>query len=118
MGEMGSDRVSSPTSTFLFTDMEGSTSAWDRHGGSMAEAQIRHDAILSETITALGGTIFSTAGDGVAAVFSDPVCALRAAVDLQRKLAAEPWPEPVDIAVRMGLHTGQAIERDGDYFGP
>ena len=32
-------------------------------------------------------------------------------------LAAEPWPDGASIRVRMGLHTGEAEERDGDYFG-
>ena len=41
-----------------------------------------------------------------------------AAVEAQRMLGAEPWPEPAPVKVRMGLHTGRAIERDGDYFGP
>ena len=44
--------------------------------------------------------------------------ALAAAVEAQRGLTEESWPEPVVLRVRMGLHTGTADERGGDYFGP
>jgi class 3 adenylate cyclase len=33
-------------------------------------------------------------------------------------LTEEPWPEPATIRVRRRIHTGEASERDGDYFGP
>ncbi len=74
----------------------------------MSEALAEHDALLRTTIDAHGGTVFSTGGDGFAAAFSDAAAALRAALDVQRC---------VGLPVRMGLHTGTAVERDGDYFG-
>ena len=44
---------------------------------------------------------------------------MTAALAGQQALAAEDWPQPIDqIQVRMGLHTGHAQLRDGDYFGP
>jgi predicted ATPase len=39
-------------------------------------------------------------------------------VAAQRELCAEAWPAPIRLSVRMGMHTGEAVERDGDYFGP
>jgi class 3 adenylate cyclase len=104
--------------TFLFTDIEGSTLAWDRDGAAMAMALRRHDEVLQSAIVARGGHVFSTAGDGCAAAFSRAEDAAMAAVEAQRLLGAEPWPESAPVKVRMGLHTGRAIERDGDYFGP
>jgi predicted ATPase/class 3 adenylate cyclase len=106
------------TVTFLFTDVEGSTSAWEAHVDAMAEAIARHDAIVRRTIGGAGGYVFSTAGDAFAAAFSTPADAVRAALEAQRLLAAEPWPAPLALRVRMGLHVGVAVERDGDYFGP
>jgi predicted ATPase/class 3 adenylate cyclase len=106
------------TVTFLFTDVEGSTSAWEAHPEPMAQAMARHDAIVRAAAEAAGGYVFSTAGDSFAAAFTRPADAARAALDAQRRLAAEPWPAPVALRVRMGLHTGDAVERDGDYFGP
>ena len=105
------------TVTFLFTDIESSTRLWDEHPAEMQIAVERHDAIVREAIESGGGYVFSTAGDGLAAAFGRAGDALDAAVVAQRRLETEPWPEPVVISVRMGLHTGEAQERDGSYFG-
>jgi predicted ATPase/class 3 adenylate cyclase len=109
-----------PTGTvsFLFTDIVGSTPLWDAHPAEMREALARHDEILRKAITAADGHVFSTGGDGFGAVFSRAGNAVVAAVEAQRSLANEPWPEPVVINVRIGVHTGEVQERDGDYFGP
>jgi predicted ATPase/class 3 adenylate cyclase len=104
--------------TFLFTDMEASTRAWERDVAAMDAAQRRHDAILRQVIAAHHGRIFATAGDGLAAAFVRADEAVAAAVDAQRRLLQERWPNAAPVSVRMGLHTGAAIERDGDYFGP
>ncbi len=44
--------------------------------------------------------------------------ALATAEAAQAIFRAESWPEGVEIRVRMAVHTGEASERDGDYFGP
>jgi len=106
------------TVTFLFTDIEGSTPLWDAHPVAMGAALARHDAIVRKAIDAADGHVFSTGGDGFAAVFARAGNAVSAAVAAQRELALEPWPEAVNPRVRMGLHTGEVEERDGDYFGP
>lgn len=105
------------TITLLFTDVEGSTSAWEAHPDAMARAIVRHDAIVRDALERAGGYVFSTAGDAFAAAFARPTHAVRAALDTQRRLLAEPWPPPLALRVRIGLHTGEAVERDGDYFG-
>ena len=105
--------------TFLFTDVEGSTRLWAEHPEAMDQAMTRHDALLRTAIDAHAGFVFSTAGDGVGAAFSRPGDAASAALDAQRALHADRWAElPLPLRVRMGLHTGVAYERAGDYFGP
>ena len=47
-----------------------------------------------------------------------PVTRSTAAVDAQRALQAEPWGETGALRVRMGVHTGEPSQRDGDYYGP
>ena len=59
-----------------------------------------------------------TTGDGLHAVFTTAQDALAAAVAAQHALAAEPWEVPGGLRVRMGLHTGDAVVRQGDYYGP
>jgi predicted ATPase len=78
----------------------------------------RHDAILRSAIQAHGGYVFATGGDSFAAAFSRATDAVAAALSAQAALTHEPWPDEAPISVRMGLHTGEATERDGDYFGP
>jgi class 3 adenylate cyclase len=111
-------RPPSGTATFLFTDVVNSTEWWDRHPVEMQEAVERHDRILVQAITAHAGFVFSRGGDGLAVAFERARDALAAAVAAQRELLAGPWPPGLELRVRMGLHTGEADERDGDYFGP
>jgi predicted ATPase/class 3 adenylate cyclase len=106
------------TVTFLFTDVEGSTRLWEEQPEAMKGALARHDEILQGAVRDHGGHIVKTTGDGVHAVFSTAADATLAAVDAQLALAAEPWPEATPLRVRMGLHTGEADLRDGDYYGP
>jgi predicted ATPase/class 3 adenylate cyclase len=106
------------TVTFLFTDIEGSTTLWQRHSTAMETALARHDAMLRTAITANGGHVFKTVGDAFCAAFAAAPDALAAAIAAQHALAAEPWPETGPLHVRMALHTGAAQLRDGDYFGP
>jgi predicted ATPase len=84
----------------------------------MAQALQRHDEIVRSAIEGHGGYVFSTAGDSFGAAFGTPEEALAAAATAQVELGAAPWPEPVVVRVRMGVHTGSASERAGDYFGP
>ncbi len=107
----------SGTVTFLFTDIHGSTRLWDEHPDAMQIALARHDEIVRKAIDTFHGYLFSTGGDGVAAAFGRAADAVASAVDAQRALQIEQWPEPVVLQVRMGVHTGEVQERDGDYFG-
>ncbi|HZQ87286.1 MAG TPA: adenylate/guanylate cyclase domain-containing protein, partial [Acidimicrobiales bacterium] len=107
----------SGTVTFLFTDIEGSTRLWDEEPEMMRVALERHDAMVRAAIRDAGGVVFATGGDGFAAAFSRAGDALAASVAIQRALTRERWPNGVDLRVRVGVHTGEALERDGDYFG-
>ncbi|MFL5735544.1 MAG: ATP-binding protein, partial [Chloroflexia bacterium] len=106
------------TVTFLYTDIEASTTRWEHHAQVMKAAVERHDRILRSAIEANGGTVFRTEGDAFRAAFPTAPRALQAALDAQRALSAEPWPfELGPLCVRVALHTGEAEVRDGDYVG-
>ncbi len=94
--------------TFLFTDVEGSTRRWETDPDAMRAALAAHDEVLRSAIEAHGGWLFKHTGDGVCAAFASPNSAVDAAVDAQREL---------ELPVRMGIATGEAELRDGDYFG-
>jgi predicted ATPase/class 3 adenylate cyclase len=104
--------------TFLFTDVEGSTRLWEQHPKEMQSALERHDFLLRSAIAEARGDVVKTMGDGIMAVFDAPVAAVSAAVAAQQALLAEPWPTACAIRVRMGIHTGEAEQRGGDFFGP
>jgi class 3 adenylate cyclase len=94
--------------TFLFTDIEGSTRRWEADAEAMRAALLAHDEVLRTAIEAHGGFLFSHTGDGVVAAFASPKAAVDAAVKAQLAL---------ELPVRMGIATGEAELRDGDYFG-
>jgi predicted ATPase/class 3 adenylate cyclase len=94
--------------TFLFTDVEGSTRRWEADADAMRTALAVHDSVLRTTIETHGGFMFKHTGDGVCAAFNSPKNAVDAAVTAQHAL---------ELPVRMGLATGEAELRDGDYFG-
>ncbi len=107
------------TLTFLFTDIEGSTRLWDQHPEAMKSALARHDAILKDAIESNHGRVLQSAGDGLHAVFETAAHGVEAALAAQRALIAGQWDEiePTALRVRMGLHTGEAELREGDYYG-
>ena len=105
------------TVTFLFTDIENSSSRWDADRDAMANALALHNQILDDAIAAAGGHTVKTMGDGYMVAFSHPSAAIGAAVAAQRRLGETAW-DGDPITVRMGLHTGNVDLVDGDYFGP
>jgi predicted ATPase/class 3 adenylate cyclase len=105
------------TATFLFTDLEGSTRLWDEHPDAMKGALARHDEILKERVEEHGGHVVKTTGDGLHAVFASAYDALSAASDSQRALVTADWDGIEALRVRMGIHTGEAEVRGGDYYG-
>jgi predicted ATPase/class 3 adenylate cyclase len=108
----------SGTVTFLFTDIEGSTKLAQQHPDSWEAARQRHDAILRQAIEKHHGYVFQIIGDAFCAAFHTAPDALAAALTAQRAL--QPTlnnQESTMIRVRMGLHTGAAEARDGDYQG-
>lgn len=98
------------TTTFLFTDIVGSTRQWEESPG-MHERVQAHFKVLTSSVENRGGVVFATLGDGIAAAFRSAEGALRAAVDAQLGLPA------VGLSARMGIHTGEAERVGPDYRG-
>ena len=93
---------------------------WEAHTAAMAAALERHDAIVGEVVAAHGGTLLKSKleGDATVSVFARATEGAGAALALLDALGDEPWPAGNEPRLRMAMHTGEAFERGGDYFGP
>ncbi len=105
--------------TFLFTDVEGSTRLWEQVPAAAQQALARHDALVEQAVAGNSGQLVRPRGEGDSrfAVFARATDAVTAARDIQCALAAEHWPTPQPLRVRIALHTGEADWREGDYYG-
>ena len=106
------------TVTFLFTDIEGSTRKWQNWPHKMKVALKRHDEILQKAIDDSGGWVFKTVGDAFCAAFHTAMDCINCVIEIQLAINSEEWDLPELIKVRMSIHTGEAIERNNDYYGP
>ena len=103
--------------TFLFTDIEGSSRLWETQPERMQPALARHDRILRESIERHHGVVVKTTGDGVHAAFPDPRDAVAATIAAQIALADDGSAAGLPLHVRCGMHAGVTDHTDGDYFG-
>jgi predicted ATPase/class 3 adenylate cyclase len=104
--------------TFVFTDIEGSTRLWETAPEAMRAALARHDAIGREAVAAHRGRVVKTTGDGMHAVFGDPLDAIMATLALQQALLDATSTAGVALHVRCGIHLGVDERRDDDFYGP
>ena len=104
--------------TFMFSDIEGSTARWESNSDAMRHALRRHDELLHAAVQRCGGYVFKTVGDEFCTAFHAAHDAVKAAIAIQRDLAAEDFSDVNGIRVRMALHAGRTDERAGDYYGP
>ncbi len=98
--------------TVLFTDIVASTELATAHGDhDWHELLDRHRSIIREQLARFSGTEIDTVGDGFLARFDGPGRAVRCA---QAVVAAL---EPLGLAIRAGLHTGEIEVQDGSVSG-
>ena len=103
--------------TFLFTDIEGSTRLWEQQPEGMRVALAHHDTLAKTAVTARHGRVVKSTGDGIHAVFGDPLDAVTAAIDMQLALAQPGEAAGIVLRIRCGIHAGVVEQRDNDYFG-
>ena len=99
------------TLTFLLTDLESSTRAWEAQPDAMRAAMEQHDGIVQRAVEGHGGMQVEAGreGDSVLAVFRSALEAAAAALDVQRNFASASWPQGLRLAIRVSLHTGEAL---------
>lgn len=106
------------TKTALFTDLESSTTLWDRYPEVMASVIPEHQTLIATLLTEAGGQVVCFMGDGVYAVFDRPRPALRASIAIARKMRSTSWPVVGPLGLRIGLHHGECYEDGSETVGP
>jgi|GEM_PF-1251833 len=111
--------------TIVFTDIQGSTSLWEKLKDRFAPVLELHNRLMREAIETIGGYEVKTVGDAFMVAFSNAMDALRFCVLAQELFSSQRWPDSTgELMVRMGFHTGEPIAevnpqtRRVDYFGP
>ena len=106
--------------TFLMTDVVESTLLWLQSRAAMYQAMRQHDQLLTAAIEASGGVVLKERGEGDSffAVFQRATDAVGAAVEIQRAVQGEQWPQGVSLEVRVSVLTGEADSSDRDYRSP
>jgi adenylate cyclase len=107
------------TVAFLFSDIEGSTELNERLGDrEWIKVLAAHDRAVRAAVTRHGGHVVKTQGDGFMVAFGSAEDAVATAVDVQRAVpGGHRRLRHADVRVRIGVHVGPAVSRDGDYFG-
>jgi DNA-binding NarL/FixJ family response regulator/class 3 adenylate cyclase len=101
----------------LFTDVEGSTRLVQELGSEYSAVMGDHRRLVREAFEPLGGREIDCRGDEFFVAFASTRDALRAAVEMQRSLAAHEWPSAAPLRVRIGVHTGEPTPAEGGYVG-
>src|SRR5918993_272062 len=104
--------------TILFADVSGSTRLFETRGDVDARRLI---AAVLDALGAIcrqyGGRVIKTIGDEVMCTLPGPMEGLLAACDMQRKMVRDVGFVRENLAVRIGLHHGPALEENDDVFG-
>src|SRR5688572_15611171 len=105
--------------TFLFTDLVASSDLYSRLGDDAAERLRRtHFRVLRDSVASAGGHEVKSMGDGLMVVFPSAVEAVSCAVAMQQAVDRENRrSDAVPLGVRVGLHIGEPIRDEDDYFG-
>ena len=105
------------TVTFLFTDVEGSTRLLKQLGAEYGRVLARHHELVRDAIREHGGHEVDTQGEAFFVAFPRAKDAVASAIEMQRDHGNEPWPEGVEVRVRIGIHTAEPELTDSGYFG-
>ena len=118
-GEADGEGLPTGVLTFLMTDIERSSALWEAQPDAMAASLELHDELVQTAAEAHGGRLLKTKGEGdsTLTVFPRASDAVECAAALRESFAAVSWHGDLDLRVRIALHTGEAHERAGDYFG-
>ena len=104
--------------TILFADVSGSTRLFETRGDEAARRIVANVLLaLAEVSARHGGRVVKTIGDEIMCTFPGPLHGLLAATDMHRRIKGDPEFQRDNLAIRIGLHHGEALLEDDDVFG-
>ena len=104
--------------TILFADVSGSTRLFETRGDEVAVRIVGSVLVaLAEIAARHGGRVVKTIGDEIMCTFPGPLHGLLAATDMQRRIKTDEQFARDNLAIRVGLHHGEALVENGDVFG-
>lgn len=105
--------------TFMFTDIVDSTALTEELGDKTMQKVIRaHNKIVRDALKQFDGKEVKHTGDGIMATFSNPRFAIEACTQMQQQIDLfNRQKAELSFDICIGLHTGEAVEEENDYFG-
>ena len=106
-------------SAIMFTDMVGYTALTQADEGKAMKLLETHNRLIRPTLAKYHGIEVKTIGDSFLVEFGSALDALRCAAEIQSALLAynSSGAQGSKIIVRIGIHLGDVIHREGDVFG-
>ena len=104
--------------TILFADVSGSTKLFETRGDVEARRLVAAMlGALAEVTARHGGRVIKTIGDELMCTFPGAMQGLLCAVDMQKRIAHDPDFARDKLAIRIGLHHGEALIEENDVYG-
>ena len=119
-GSTGASGTTGPsgTLTMMVTDIVGSTALAESLGDRRWITVLRsHNDLVRAEVARHGGTEVKAQGDGFLVVFPSARRAILAAIDVQRAVSSCDDHPDAPLRLRVGLHTGEIVDMDGDVLG-
>src|ERR1700760_266794 len=116
---MSSSAEQRKLAAIMFTDMVGYSALSQRDDKLALELLEEHRELLRKLFPEFNGTKIKTIGDAFLIEFNSALEAAQCAIEIQRALAKRNADAPADrqIEVKIGVHIGDVIHRDGDVYG-
>lgn len=105
--------------TFMFTNIVDSTALTEELGDRTMQKIIRaHNKIVRDALKKFSGIEVKHTGDGIMATYTNPRYAIEACIQMQQEIDLYNREKPqLSFDIRIGLHTGEAVVEENDYFG-
>ena len=118
-GPEGNVRPTGRVLTMMVSDICDSTATAVKLGDQRwVQVLTAHETLVREQVRRHHGTEVKAQGDGFIVTFTSARQAVLAGIAVQRAMATHRTAHPdLDLHIRLGIHTGEVVERDGDIFG-